>query len=268
MYGRLAWDVLRETAMHNRVIIDRIDLTDCVMLKPYAVACLAALGAKRPGQIELVLPQDAACAEHLARMELPQWFRCDRAPGVATRGTNVVARQLKEHPGVFSDEVINVLSKELSLSVNIGRELSTHLDEVIINALTHAKSPIGCMVVGQAFPSFRRMQVAILDLGQTIRGHLRANPAHATITDDEAAILLATQEGVSGTPAGAKNSWGEDNAGLGLFELRRYCEAGGGILTIVSGSVFLTFDAARAPITHKLSEPFQGCLVNVQFFDR
>jgi hypothetical protein len=58
---------------------------------------------------------------------------------------------------------------------------------------------------------------------------------------------------------------GEPNSGVGLFELRRYCESGGGVLAIASGETMLSFAAGRSPIAHPLAGGFPGCLVSLEF---
>jgi len=264
---KLAWDVLKATANHGVSVPSSIDLSQCVMLKPYSIACLIAMGAKADRQIPLTLPTNPQCLEHIVRIGLPQWFSMPDPPSLQSRATNVVARQLESRPSSsFSDDVVRVLSGELGLSVGVPSTLATHLDEVVLNAVTHANSLIGCIVVGQAFPLKECMEVAVVDLGQTIRGHLTANPAHAAIHTDAAAILQATTEGVTGTVG--TNRWGEPNSGVGLFELRQYCESGGGEMAILSGSSYLTFESGNEPRAHQFHGGFAGCLVNIRFFKR
>ncbi|MCW5754850.1 MAG: hypothetical protein KIT24_09120 [Phycisphaeraceae bacterium] len=236
------------------------------MLKPYAVACLAALGAKASGTCELFLPSNAACRDHLQRLGLPNWYGGNADASIAVRDTNLVAQQLTDRPGTFSDEAIAVLCQQLDLSVGVAQGLATHLDEVILNALTHSDSPVGCFVVGQAFPTKQTVEITVLDLGQTIRGHLTSNPKHEGITTDREAILSATEEGVTGTVV--HNRWGEVNSGIGLFELRKYCESGGGKMAILSGGNYLTFGSENSASAHRFNGHFAGCLVNIQFFAR
>ena len=142
------------------------------------------------------------------------------------------------------------------------QELATHLDEVILNSLTHAESPVGCVVCGQAFPQREIVEVAVIDLGQTIRGHL-SNLARYATYNDERAILAAVQEGVTGTVG--LNRFDEPNSGVGLFELVNYCERGGGELAILSGRSFVTFGYGEQPLTHRFRGGFPGTLVNVRF---
>ena len=264
--GRVAWDVLHATAQHRTRLPDQIDLSGCVMLKPYAVACLAALGARAAQPIAVVLPRDQGCAEHLSRLRLGAWLKGAWDERVEARSTNIVAKQLDARPGDISGEVIRALTGGLELSANVAQLLANHLDEVLLNALTHADSPIGAIVVGQEFPGLKCLEIAVLDLGQTIRGHLTGNPKHQSIATDSEAIIRATEEGVSGTVG--FNRWGDPNSGVGLFELRKYCECGGGELTILSGSQYVCFSQTSGPSVNLFRGMFQGCLVNIRFFAR
>ncbi|MBL8764748.1 MAG: hypothetical protein JNM07_10815 [Phycisphaerae bacterium] len=177
-----------------------------------------------------------------------------------------MARQVLERPETLSDEIIRTLVGEMDLASNIAHVLANHLDEVLLNALTHADSPIGAMAVGQAFPRERALEIAILDLGQTIRAHLCGNPKNASVATDSEAIIRATEEGISGTVG--TNRWGDPNSGVGLFELRRYCEGGGGELSILSGSNWVCFSAGKPPQADLFRGFFAGSLVNIRFFAR
>jgi hypothetical protein len=147
-------------------------------------------------------------------------------------------------------------------SSGVRPQFENHLDEVILNALTHARSPIGAIVVGQAFPERGFVELAVADLGQTIRGHLQQNPQVGEFASDADAILKATEESVTGTVG--LNSFGEPNSGVGLFELRRFCERGGGEMTILSGTHFVVFAEGGPHPPKELWGGFPGTLVNIR----
>lgn len=258
--GRIAWDVLRSAGAHDGGLPEEIDLSGTRMLRPYAVACLAAMGAAAGRQARLVLPTDTRCREHLIRMGLPSWFSGHSEEHVG-RATNIVVEQVQDRSeSDFAGRVIEVLTEELGLSVGLASDLANHLDEVVLNALTHSDSTIGCVVAGQAFPQTRQVEIAIVDFGQTIRGHLSGNARYGSIVDDNTAIESATREGVTGTVG--TNRWGEPNSGVGLYELRRFCEGPGhGELTIASGNAYLCF-RGEPPCRFRLYARFGGTLVN------
>lgn len=262
----LAWDILRKAGDHT--LPSTVDLSQCPHLKPYSIACLCALGelAKRDGRtINAIPPTDAKCADHLVRIGLPsylegEWTHSD------VRSTNFSARTVGWPPGNEGDEIVELLVNHTELSAGLLPRIKDRVDEVIANAVTHAESPIDCIVAGQAFPATEKLEIAILDLGQTIKGHLTKNPEHRGVTSDEDAIFLAMKEGVTGTPPGSRNRRGGINSGAGLFDLRQYCESGGGELTILSGDRWVTCGPSHSPVTGKLYRRFRGCLVNVRFF--
>ena len=265
--GRLAWDVLRTTAVHRQDLPDAIDLSDCEHLKPYSVACIAALGiaARRAGRnLPLVLPQNHACRDHLLRLGLTQWFAAEGQ--LPVRDTNIPIEHLTGRPGAFSDRAMEVWAKQMGdLPVNMRRDFATHLDELILNALGHSYSPIGCVVAGQAFPESGAVEFAVLDLGQTILGHLCQHPNHRDLVTDAQAIDRATQEAVTGTPPGGVNALNDPNSGSGLTSLRRFCELGNGCISILSGSSCVSYGGGVAGHVLPINTRFEGTLVRALF---
>lgn len=267
---RLAWDILKTAGAHR--VPDEIDLSACTHLKPYSIACLCSIGALarvKGREVRALPPVDRGCLQHLARLGLFDWLSCPECTDVGERPTNLPAQQVRWPPGHIAEEAIGVLTSLMSLPAGLTPRLVVNLSEVITNALSHAESPIDCIVVGQGFPKTDKVDVAVLDLGLTIKGHLSRNPEYEGIGSHEKAIMLATEEGVTGTPAGKRNPRGDPNSGVGLYELRSYCERGHGELTILSGDCFVTFKGDQAPVIGRLYGPgFRGCLVNIRFFTK
>lgn len=264
----LAWDVLKRVGGHD--IPTTIDLSDCVHFKPYALACLAAigvLGERENRSVRLLPPNDKGCAEHLARLGLHRFFDNDFRE-VSPRETNFGIRLVRWPPGDAGYEFVRFLASQVPLIPGMESGLVDAVEEVMLNALTHARSPIDCVIVGQAFPASGSVELAAIDLGQTIRGHLIQNSVHATIRSDAEAILKATEEGITGTPEGQLNLHGEPNSGAGLAFIRSFCEGGAGELTILSGRNWVTFGHGIAPVIGSLHMSFTGCIVNIRCFAR
>lgn len=262
----LAWDVLSRAGRHT--IPDVLDLSGCVHLKPYALACLCGLGelARHNGRtISVIQPSDDRCADHLARLGVPEFFDCEWAT-LDQRESNLRARRVGWPPRGAATEIVELLAPRAQLPPGTFPRMVESLDEIIRNALTHAASPIDCIVAGQAFDGTDKVEVAVLDFGQTICRHLTRNPEYSDIRTDRDAILKATEDGVTGTPRGQRNARGEDNSGAGLAELRSYAEIGGGELTILSGVSWITCRAAHTPVEGALYGGFRGCLVNMRYF--
>lgn len=267
---RVAWDILHGVKRVGGSEISEltVDLRGCPHLKPYSLACLCALSLKCTGAPELLLPEDEASAElaaHIARFGVSEFFSISPSLDLETRNTSVPIEQLEHRQSDFAERTIDVWANEIGdVSVGLENHLKTSLDEVILNALTHAESPIGCLVAGQAFPKTNVVEVCVLDLGQTIFSHLRRHPAHAHLTSDREAIEYATREAITGTQG--FNRFGEPNSGVGLHDLRKFCEAGHAEMTILSGNAFIVFSGDTRPITHDFWGGFPGCLVNIRFF--
>ncbi len=164
--------------------------------------------------------------------------------------------------------MIDLLAPRVDLPAGVFPRIAAHLDEIITNALTHAVSPIDCLVAGQAFDGTGKVEIAILDLGIGIRGHLTRHPKYASVKTDREAIDKATQEGVTGTLPGKLNMRNQPNSGAGLWELREYCHHGGGEMTILSGYDWLTYSNCQKAIHGRLRQEFRGCLVNIRFFTK
>lgn len=258
--GRLAWDILRVTARHDKQLPTCVDLSKAPHLKPYAVAALYAVALRQDGgSVEIIRPDNQILDEHLSRIGLYHAYGIEQS-GTRVRETNVPVRQLKDGPATFSSEAMDIWDRELNgTAPGLKLRLADHLDEIILNSLHHSESPIGCIVAGQAFPQTSKVEVAVLDLGQTIRGHLSKHPSYGNLVSDEDAIIEATKEGVTGTI-------GTENSGVGLYELRQFCEAGFGELAIISGRSIGVFRQGEDPVFHPFhGSGFSGTLVNMRF---
>ena len=264
----LAWDIIHKAGTHSTP--DVINLSKCVHLKPYAIACLCAMSLKaqvNEKQIRIVPPENVDCASHLARLGVPGFFTGEWNNSDSCK-TNITVKHVEWPPESEGERIVDVLAPRTDLPPGVFPRMVEGLDEIVLNALTHSGSPISCVVAGQAFPSTSKVEVAVLDFGCTIRHHLTKNPKYATVSSDHHAITLALEDGVTGTPDGSRNVRGEQNSGAGLAYLKEYCETGGGELTVLSGDCWITVGADIEPITGKLHLPFNGCLVNIRYFTK
>jgi hypothetical protein len=264
--GRVIWSALNALAPAKRSPPTHVDLTDLVMIRPYTATAVAALGAMGRRTSSLNLPLTHEARDYVVRSGLSEFFAGGEDAALSPSLRSVPVRQLQAVPGRFADELTQAWEREFQgMPVGLRVTLADHIDEMIRNALAHSESEIGCIVAAQVYPTRRVVEVSILDLGQTIRGHLSRLGAYSALRDDAEAILLATREGITGTPPGTLNKLGEPNSGVGLFELRRYCENGGGECAVASGDAIVVFGRGSDPITRRFAGGFPGCLINIQF---
>lgn len=227
---------------------------------------MAELAKAKGVETNIIPPEDPACAAHLSRLGVPAFFAGDWASS-QPRDSNFTVRRVGWPPEHEAEKIVELLAPRIGLPSGVFPQMVSGLDEIIDNALTHAESPIDCIVAGQAFPETGKVEVAILDFGQTIKGHLTKNPKHIAVTNHCDAIRLALQDGITGTPDGKRNIRGGQNSGAGLTYVKDYCEAGGGELTVLSGSAWITCLPDGEAVTGRIKGlPFQGCLVNIRFF--
>lgn len=265
--GQIIWSALNAIRPAKTAPPSLIDLSKLRLMRPYTVAAIAALGSMSDNKADLVLPDTQDARDYVLRVGLGDFFRVGEASPLSASPRAVGVRRLQMPSSTFADEITTVWEREFgSLPSGLRPRLANHLDEMIRNALAHAGSTIGCIVAAQVYPRTKTVEIAILDVGQTIRTHLVKNPLHKHIPTDDAAIIHATGEGVSGTLSGTLNALGEPNSGIGLFELRQYCECGGGEVTIVSGNAMVTFQEGAIPLVQHVAGGFPGCLVNIRFF--
>lgn len=259
----LKFDILKAVSALDE--IDLIDLSRVQRLRPYSVACLVAMQLGRAVKrlpLEVLPPDDPACRADLVAAGLLRETG-DALPTVQSE-RHLRSRQVRETSSSAPEDFLDMAQSHIHFDAGVRRDLITHLHEVMLNALTHAESPIDCVVCGAAYPTAGRVEFAVVDLGITVRGHLCRNPLHRHIQTDRDAIQEALKNGVTGTPDGGLNRWGEPNSGAGLAHLAEYCRAGGGELTVLSGANWVTVSAAPQPTVGSLFSPFRGTLVNLR----
>ena len=262
--GKISWTYFRTIAewIRDQRRIDVLDLRGAKHMKPYVVALTAAvcrkLGTERLVQLG---PDDESVLDHLSRLGFQQAIGVKSQPN-EKRDTNIPLEVLTERPSEgFSWSVAEKLIDEFpgGISAGLKQEIANGIDEMILNALTHSESSVGCIVVGQSFPKRRMIEATILDLGITIRGHLGRK--YPELTTDEMAIRRALEEGVTGTVG--LNRFGEPNGGAGLFHLREFIENTGSELAILSGSNVVCLGHVGSQDLYGLG--FPGTLINVRF---
>lgn len=265
--GRLIWNALNGLRPAKSLPFDEVDLADVQLLRPYSLATIAVLGALAGRQARLILPSTQDARDYVVRSGLTSFFIGGEDVALGKSRRIVPVRQIDRIDPAFADEVTLAWEQEFGgMPAGLRPRFADHLDEIIRNALAHSESTVGCVVAATVYPLKRHVELCVLDVGQSVRVHLTRNPKHAAYATDADAIVGATGEGVSGTLPGTLNLLGEPNSGVGLFDLRQYCESGGGELTIASGEAMVTFGIHNSPEIRHFAGGLPGCLINAKFF--
>jgi hypothetical protein len=218
------------------------DLSGLELASPLDVAALALLAGCVDEGPQVIAPHSEEVTAYLGAMGLPAaiGWSPDVPPAVDT-GFSIPVRRL-EHPDEWEDT-----ARALSgpMHEELGRDVADSvwqvLGELADNAGTHGASPVGYYIAGQFYSGrsshmVSGMWIAVVDAGIGIRAHL--SQTHGEISNDESAIKLAVQPGVTGT---------YPPRGYGLVDVRRYAgrQAPGRVL-IRSGAGFgLSYPAPK-----------------------
>lgn len=167
-----------------------------------------------------------------------------------------------EDPNAERDERTGINKFE-----GFSRPLQYALTELLLNALSHAKSEgradASVWVAAQYYPSTSMIKLAIVDNGCGILATLRNSPALAEKTH-LAAIPAALTPYVScnrdiGLPGGTSNQ------GVGLTTSHRIANAASGGLVIVSGDAAAHAYSEVVPKKLKEGSGWQGVAIQLQF---
>lgn len=116
------------------------------------------------------------------------------------------------------------------------RYLKYLVAELLENALHHAEWERGALVGAQMVPATERAQLAIVDCGIGIRGHLSRSPA-LSVSSDAEALSLALRPWVTGTAGQSRLDRAEHgHVGCGLPVAAGLVAAAGGSMCLASGT--------------------------------
>lgn len=210
----------------------------------------------REDEIEILWLRDATAAQQLQGLGFEPALLSEEKSADRQRA-QIVRSQGRPEEG-FGWQTVQVLNQQIGsdLPANVQREIASSIDEIALNAATHADSPIGFVRVGAAFPHSHLIEVCVLDLGITIRSHL--GRVMTGIEDDVAAIREAIKDGTTGTVG--RNRWNEPNSGVGLHYVHDFLTQTKGALAILSGNAVVRFD--RDEKTQFIAGPHSEALLS------
>jgi hypothetical protein len=219
------------------------DLRTLTFVTPFDLVGLAVLIGAAPARLPLAIapPTDPNVCAYLQRMDLFARLgtRISVVPGLPEEGPREANRALIELHRLEHPDEIDDLSREFwpRLRSRLPQELCTNLfqilGELVDNAATHGASPVGTYIAAQYYSGATSgmpegMWIGVADAGIGIRRHLAGNPRYREVPSDVAAIRLAVQKWVTGTP---------DRRGWGLVQvLEAAGESAPGMVVIRSGT--------------------------------
>ena len=143
---------------------------------------------------------------------------------------------------------------------NVWQEIDAIFEELALNAAQHSFSPSGCSATVESFDNQGDLVfvVGVADAGIGIPSSLRKNPEYELISDDQDAILRATESEVTGTM---------EPRGIGLYHVTERVKAFRGEMTIISGAGFLMVKGGDDLVLGNLADlgktPYKGTIALV-----
>ena len=221
-----------------------IDLRDCVVLNhPAALWCIvySSLIRLKGIRCRVKLPSDSAlCAELAAQ----GFFSALTSSGVELQGTaeptetatDTIVFPIGDISSAREGETVGYevqsrLQQTNSISANIPSLVAEIFFELINNALEHSESSVGRFATVQIRgPS--RVLCAVADGGIGITQSLGHNPTVPHLQQDQDAILLALEEGITGTDSPTRGiglNWVSNASHLIVYSGDGLVEDGGDI---------------------------------------
>lgn len=171
---------------------------------------------------------------------------------------------LKSFDKEEDDKYCHYLKKEFlghrgldNLSRTVKDNLQSHFSEVFTNVALHANPILPIYSCGQYFPEKNLLKFTLIDLGNGFLEKIELK-TNGNINDDKSAMIWATQN---------LNSTKDSNfgpGGLGLKELKKYCENNNASFHICSGSGYVSMIGNKT-LENNLKIPLQGSLINLIF---
>lgn len=231
-------DVRVSTADEGRMVLDARRLLFASPLDLAAVTALAHAGTNGKLDVTLLLPIDPDVASYLQRMDvlrrLPRGTEiCGSAQPEQRTDRSEVLLEVSPLSAATAEELVARMGTLTAarLERNAAGRVFRSAGELIDNAVSHGRSPLGAFMSAQAYtgatshrPGF---EFAVCDTGVGILEHLRGNPSYADIPNVLRAMECAIRPGVTGT---------DEQRGNGLADLLKITQHGAGRLVLRSGN--------------------------------
>lgn len=154
-----------------------------------------------------------------------------------------------------SEAIANILARRDN---NLSEYLKYCISELVRNVLEHSESE-SFWYAGQYWPSKGIVEVAVLDEGIGMKNSFLKNKK-LSVDNDEEAIKLSVEPGISRSGIGREARYEYDNSGFGLYMITNLCKMGGDI-AICSGNTCLLIND-KTCINYKTS--FGGTAIRLR----
>jgi anti-sigma regulatory factor (Ser/Thr protein kinase) len=172
---------------------------------------------------------------------------------------NVQLKRLRNIDYLLTDQILQVFGNYLRMSEGVNGSLKMALNELMTNAFDHSGSQMGCYVCAQSYRGTKKIRLCIADFGIGILASLKKMDKYNNLNDDNEAITLAVQEGVTSR----KNRTG----GYGLTHINRFIEINGGKMYILlgTGKVLWNYsgEKKRRETKQTVRFPFEGTAIDI-----
>ena len=172
---------------------------------------------------------------------------------------NVQLKRIDSIDYLLTDNILEIFQESIRMSDGVEGSLKMALNELMTNAFDHSNSSKGCYVCAQTYKQAKTIRLCIADFGVGILNSLNKVNAYRDLTQDNEAIKLSVQEGVTSRIG--------KYAGYGLTHINRFIEANKGTMHIISGKgkVVWTYSGVkkRKDQDQTMYCPFQGTIINL-----
>lgn len=214
-----------------------LDMGDVHFAHPSGMAPLVANVRRlteRGGLVDLVLPEDEFLASYFKKAGWIDGLEGTHLPlrlgGPRDTYIPLVSYSTHEELNPIINEALRHFSRRFSFQRGVLDGLEWALNEVADNVLIHSGGARGWLQLAQQ-PSKGLIEIVVADCGRGILNSLREG--HPEIKDDEAALELAIEKGVTRNP-----NVGQGN---GLAGTLRIAMAAKGYVNLYSGAGLLRF---------------------------
>jgi hypothetical protein len=172
----------------------------------------------------------------------------------AVKQGSIQLRKTRGLDPMLIETLIEILNYHLRISPGVKGFLQMSLIETMTNIIDHSEVE-DYFVCCWMYPQKKQIRLCIADMGIGIKASLHKSEKYASVLNDNRAIMLSTEEGVSSRPG---------RAGLGLSHIKKFLSVNKGQMCIVSGKgrVFWKFGQNKV-LKQNMNQVFGGTIIKM-----